>query len=829
MAGCTFAFDEVAMTMSADAHWIAHPNEYIGRMRTNTHHIINILLVVGSVALWPTLCSSFATQQQLLSRELYRPVALAASGDRHEHEDGPTSTIGHDDKSEMEQFVTGMRELYRDLEYRGGTIRKQMNGVAFTYVAPVNTTTEKNNANSQLDGAWRVQTPQMFSEHESWIEMRHKINLECSEKEASTTSLKSKQPPLLLYLPGLDGFGISATAQFDDLTSSFEFWRMTVDKHKEQSFSDLVIAVVKFVNECTGSIGHSDSPREVILVGESFGGVLATSVAMALTKTQSASMILKGLVLVNPATSFDETNWEYFVPVLTSLRHLESEGTSAQTLPTPYSVLGSMALAATVPDRSQFSSIANFILKSVSSSSTESLISASSDGLSILTEYLSATMLERRVLNWLPVGTAVINNAQRLSKLNVPTLVIGGTDDNMLPTKNEVNRLGKLLPDCVKMEVSGAGHFVLDTRMNLTEIILDSHIFPDSKKEYDPVKDWTLPPDDVVKAVIEKVVVPQRDRTSPVFFSTDPKTGKRRRGLSHVPATSKPLLIVGNHQLFGQDLGMIISELLEERGIIARGLAHPVALGEFTGQDSGTSEPKVREQKRRWEFNENSQSLAAPMALFSMFGAVKVSPRNFYRLLQTNQTVLLFPGGTKEALHGKDEAYQLFWPEKVDFVRVAAKFNATIIPLSAIGAADSVEIVMDAPDLLKLPFGIGDNLANFTSSAPSARFDTADEDELFIPPLALPKPFPARHYFLFGKPFDTTLIEPKDQDACLRAYNDIKEEIEQDIEALLEARKDDPYAFDGVKRSTFQRLFGKDPPTYPLESLTPSNSRQLCQ
>jgi len=284
------------------------------------------------------------------------------------------------------------------------------------------------------------------------------------------------------------------------------------------------------------------------------------------------------------------------------------------------------------------------------------------------------------------------------------------------------------------------------------------------------------------------------------------------------------MLIVGNHQLFGQDLGMIISELLEERGIIARGLAHPIALGGFNGAESDSNESKVREQKRRWEFDENSQSLASPTALFSMFGAVKVSPRNFYRLLQSNQTVLLFPGGTKEALHGKDEAYQLFWPEKVDFVRVAAKFNATIVPLSAIGAADSVDIVMDAPDLLKLPFGIGDNLANFTSSAPSARFDTANEDELFIPPLAVPRPFPARHYFLFGKPYDTTLIDPKDHDGCLRAYKDIENEIKEDIQALLEARKDDLYALDGLKRSSYQRFFGKVPPTFPLESLTPSNT-----
>jgi hypothetical protein len=31
------------------------------------------------------------------------------------------------------------------------------------------------------------------------------------------------------------------------------------------------------------------------------------------------------------------------------------------------------------------------------------------------------------------------------------------------------------------------------------------------------------------------------------------------------------------------------------------------------------------------------------------------------QLLKRNETVLLFPGGAKEALHGKGEEYKLFW------------------------------------------------------------------------------------------------------------------------------------------------------------------------
>lgn len=747
-------------------------------------------------------------------------VACMATKDHHIVSDAPI------DKEKlfegMDRFVSVMRDMYSDLENRGGSIRRQMNGLGFTYISPV---TLSPGENRQLFGAWRLQQPTIVDVEENMTEIHQSIVQERFKSEQS-----SNIPPLLIYLPGLDGFGISATAQFDDLSSSFEFWRMTVDKKgKKLSFNDLVSSVVKFVRESASITGSIESQREVIIVGESFGGLLACAVAMALTKIQSSAFVLKGVVLVNPATSFDKTSWERVVPMLTSYRHLESQeeaadGSNNLRLPTPYSVVGGISLAATVPGRSQFPGILQFFQQTVSRTAADKILSSAVDGFDILAEYLPPDLLDQRVMIWLPVGTAVVNNLQRLSKLTVPTLIIGGSEDNMLPTKIEADRLGKLLPDCVVMDIAGAGHFVLDAGFNLTEAIIDSHIDPlNSKKVYDPISDWTLPPEHIVKAVIEKQVFPLRERTSPVFFSTDPVSGKRRMGLSHVPSTAstnRPVLFVANHQLGGLDLGMIISQLLEERGIMARGLAHPIAMGDFVGVGgprAGIEEPRVRKQKMRWEYNERNQFGGD---LFSMFGAVTVSPRNFYRLLQTKQTALLFPGGVREVFHRKGEAYQIFWPkEKTDFVRVAAKFNATIVTLSAIGAADSVEMLLDADELLGLPFGIGDRLSNFSSSVIPARFDAQREDEIFIPPLAVPKPIAARHYFLFGKPFDTSSLDPKNLDACRDMYMAIEDEITHDIQALLEARKNDPYALDGVKRTSYQRLFGKDPPTFSLEFL----------
>jgi hypothetical protein len=43
-----------------------------------------------------------------------------------------------------------------------------------------------------------------------------------------------------------------------------------------------------------------------------------------------------------------------------------------------------------------------------------------------------------------------------------------------------------------------------------------------------------------------------------------------------------------------------------------------------------------------------------------------------------------------QAYKNREEAYTLLWPEKAEFVRMAAKFGATIVPFAAIGADEGV-------------------------------------------------------------------------------------------------------------------------------------------
>ena len=115
------------------------------------------------------------------------------------------------------------------------------------------------------------------------------------------------------------------------------------------------------------------------------------------------------------------------------------------------------------------------------------------------------------------------------------------------------------------------------------------------------------------------------------------------------------------------------------------------------------------------------------------YGAVRVSPKNLYSLLQQKECVLLYPGGARESFKLKNETYQLFWPEKPEFVRMAAKFNATIVTLASVGVEDSFEIVMDREDIMQTPI-LKDIARQQLQRQPEARPGLSERrSDLFLP------------------------------------------------------------------------------------------------
>jgi pimeloyl-ACP methyl ester carboxylesterase len=293
------------------------------------------------------------------------------------------------------------------------------------------------------------------------------------------------------------------------------------------------------------------------LIGESFSGLLAPGVALRLQnreKRGGPKTPIQGVVMVNPATSFDDSLWDVLAPILTTLSAWTQNSPRPFQIPSPYSVLGGLILSAAIPSQEQFQGIVTLIRQlEIGSDPSQILKSLAGmrDMFDLVEEQLPADLLQHRLTKWLMAGSSLVNPS-RLSQLNVPTLIVVGSDDNLLSSGQEVARLEKVLPQFEKLVVNRAGHFVLDWNVNLTEAILYSKLdplnFKETKKPYDPIVDWKLPQQNVIDETIKNGVKPLEDAFSPVYMTTN-ENGKRIMGLGSLPNIEGPLLFISNHQL----------------------------------------------------------------------------------------------------------------------------------------------------------------------------------------------------------------------------------------------------------------------------------------
>lgn len=320
------------------------------------------------------------------------------------------------------------------------------------------------------------------------------------------------------------------------------------------------------------------------------------------------------------------------------------------------------------------------------------------------------------------------------------------------------------------------------------------------KKAYDHVLDWTPPSTKSVRRIQRQLIDPLKSATSSVFYSTD-QHGKRHRGLSYVPPHNceKPMLFVSNHQLLGVDSLLLVNEIHEQCQISLRPLTHPMLYPSDKTLDGSS--------------------------FFETYGCLPVSTRNFYRLLQTSQPILLFPGGIQEAfMTSQTQAYSMtgWTKDRQDFVRAAAKFNATIVPLSGIGAAESALFWQDLPILRDLAPSAQNLLQRVMAESDmtvlNARYNSLAEERVVPFPLVVPKLAPSRHYFLFGQPVDLSNLDPNDRNACDAVYRDIKETIQQGCVDLSVASRRDLFQ-NPLLRAPHERMWRKQAPSFPLRLL----------
>uniref|UniRef100_A0A7N0UW96 Acyltransferase n=1 Tax=Kalanchoe fedtschenkoi TaxID=63787 RepID=A0A7N0UW96_KALFE len=383
----------------------------------------------------------------------------------------------------------------------------------------------------------------------------------------------------------------------------------------------------------------------------------------------------------------------------------------------------------------------------------------------------------------------------RLHAVRSQTLILSSGKDQLLPSQDEAERLCLHLSNCDSRKFNDRGHFLfLESDFELLSVIKGTSLYRCGRLR-NFVSDY-IPP---TPSEFQSIYASYRwleNFTSPVMLSTL-DDGKITRGLAGLPSLG-PVLYVGYHMLLGLELVPLVSRILIERNIHVRGVAHPLM------------------------FDRKKDGFLPELSTYDSFrlmGAVPVSAKNFYRLFSSNSHVLLYPGGMREALHRKGEEYKLFWPNQSEFVRMAARFGATIVPFGTVGEDDLGEVFFDYDDIVKIPY-LKAQMEQLTSEAVKLRTDAGGEvsnQEVHLPGIR-PK-IPGRFYYLFGKPIETKgMVNLKDREKSQELYLHVKSEVEFCLSYLKEKREMDPYR-NILPRLVYQSTqgFTSEIPTFDIE------------
>src|SRR5271157_3033674 len=216
---------------------------------------------------------------------------------------------------------------------------------------------------------------------------------------------------------------------------------------------------------------------------------------------------------------------------------------------------------------------------------------------------------------------------------------------------------------------------------------------------------------------------------------------------------SRPTMFVGNHTLYGmQDVPHIQYELKRVHGIFPRTLADRAHFALPVWRD-----------------------------LLTAFGCVNGTRENCTALMRAGQHLMVFPGGGREVLKRKNEAYRLIWKERIGFVQLAAASGYPIVPFASLGADESLHIALDAGDIMSSPIG---KLLQATGIA-DKYLRGGEVLPLLVRGLGLTWiPEPDRFFVSFGDPIPTSRYRRRTED--IAAMHELRAKVASSIEAQLE-------------------------------------------
>ncbi len=150
-------------------------------------------------------------------------------------------------------------------------------------------------------------------------------------------------------------------------------------------------------------------------------------------------------------------------------------------------------------------------------------------------------------------------------------------------------------------------------------------------------------------------------------------------------------------------------------------------------------------------------------------------------LMRTEQSIVVFPGGSREVMKKRHEGHRLVWKQRTGFIQLAIEMNYTITPVGVAGGDHCFDVVADADDYMNTLIGKWVHRSGLLDRFLRGR------DEL--PPVVrgmglsvLPKPVPI--HVSYGRAIDVAeLTNGATTDPALFAA---REEVAKQIDLLVE-------------------------------------------
>jgi len=292
-----------------------------------------------------------------------------------------------------------------------------------------------------------------------------------------------KKKPLLVYLPGFDGTSIAPFLQMPELSTTFDVRCLTMSMSDRSLYDELKKAVIDFIfqevsknddsgedffplsasksplakgNFITKILRKKSPPRSIYIVGESFGGILASDVALDILGDNELGQHLKGLTLINAATCYDRSK-------------LSSVGPEVANCPPYLYILKLLGMSTLFKDEYSASQLGLIFQSKALPSIIDTPQRESFMGrvaISLLQKLIQGKLfmpqetLKWRLEEWLLTGSEKMESRiEKFQQYNsLPTLIIAGGKDLCLPSIDEAERLCSIFPNSKPIVVKDTGH-----------------------------------------------------------------------------------------------------------------------------------------------------------------------------------------------------------------------------------------------------------------------------------------------------------------------------------------------------------------------------------